>query len=95
VKTVKSLVTGRVDGYRQSEVGVITPWREQVWRIRLKLREAGYHDINVGNVEVSIKITVGISEAKLMDRNLAGVSRGRVSLCDSVLRSIPLAFHSR
>jgi superfamily I DNA and/or RNA helicase len=41
VRTVKSLATGRADGYRQSEIGVITPWREQVWRIRLKLREAG------------------------------------------------------
>ena len=58
VRTVKSLATGRADGYRQSEIGVITPWREQVWRIRLKLREAGYHDINVGNVEVSNRPTL-------------------------------------
>ena len=53
VRTVKSLVTGLKARYTQREIGIITPWREQVWRIRLKLREAGYHDVNVGNVEVS------------------------------------------
>lgn len=55
LRTVRSLVNG-TNGYQQREIGVVTPWREQVWRIRLKLREAGYHDVNVGNVEVSFRL---------------------------------------
>lgn len=34
-----------------SEVSVISPFREQVWRIRLALRAVGLHDVDVGNVE--------------------------------------------
>lgn len=53
VATVQSLVSDPNDKYTQKEIGVITPWREQVWRIRMKLREAGLGEVNVGNVEVS------------------------------------------
>ncbi|KAM0788175.1 hypothetical protein ACM66B_001336 [Microbotryomycetes sp. NB124-2] len=36
---------------KASEVSVISPFREQVWRIRLALRSIGLHDVDVGNVE--------------------------------------------
>ncbi|KAK4050123.1 hypothetical protein OIV83_003694 [Microbotryomycetes sp. JL201] len=36
---------------KASEVSVISPFREQVWRIRLALRSMGLHDVDVGNVE--------------------------------------------
>lgn len=34
------------------EIAVLTPYREQVWRIRLKLRKVGLGAISVGNIEV-------------------------------------------
>lgn len=37
---------------KQNEVAVITPWKEQVWRIRKALRDWGFHGIDVGHVEV-------------------------------------------
>ncbi|UZJ57442.1 hypothetical protein CBS101457_006762 [Exobasidium rhododendri] len=37
---------------RAKDIAVITPYREQVWRIRLQLRKAGLAAISVGNVEV-------------------------------------------
>ncbi|GAA6010473.1 hypothetical protein JCM11491_006955 [Sporobolomyces phaffii] len=39
---------GRVRG---KEISVISPFREQVWRIRLALRRASLGDVDVGNVE--------------------------------------------
>ncbi|SGY48952.1 BQ5605_C001g00719 [Microbotryum silenes-dioicae] len=33
------------------EISVISPYREQVWKIRLALRSLGLHDVDVGNVE--------------------------------------------
>jgi superfamily I DNA and/or RNA helicase len=38
---------------KQKEIAVITPWREQVWKMRAALRTAGYGGVDVGNVEVS------------------------------------------
>jgi len=38
---------------QQKEIAVITPWREQVWKIRTALRKAGFKGVDVGNVEVS------------------------------------------
>lgn len=38
---------------KQKEIAVITPWREQVWRMRAKLRASGFGGVDVGNVEVS------------------------------------------
>ncbi|KAK1921912.1 P-loop containing nucleoside triphosphate hydrolase protein [Papiliotrema laurentii] len=35
----------------QKEIAVITPWREQVWKMRAALRTAGYGGVDVGNVE--------------------------------------------
>lgn len=37
---------------RASEIGVMAPWREQVWKLREKLREAKLSAIDVGSVEV-------------------------------------------
>lgn len=37
---------------RAEDIGVITPWREQVWRLRKVLRENGHSGVNVGNIEV-------------------------------------------
>jgi superfamily I DNA and/or RNA helicase len=34
-----------------SQISVISPFREQVWRIRLALRKVGLGDVDVGNVE--------------------------------------------
>ena len=36
---------------RQQDIAVITPWREQVWRTRARLRKTGLAGIDVGNVE--------------------------------------------
>lgn len=33
------------------EISVISPFREQVWRIRLALRAVGLGEVDVGNVE--------------------------------------------
>ncbi|GAA5938319.1 uncharacterized protein JCM15063_000700 [Sporobolomyces koalae] len=38
-------------GLRAREVSVISPFREQVWRVRLALRKVGLGDVDVGNVE--------------------------------------------
>nr|XP_019000047.1 uncharacterized protein I203_07582 [Kwoniella mangroviensis CBS 8507]OCF63508.1 hypothetical protein I203_07582 [Kwoniella mangroviensis CBS 8507] len=47
---VQSLIE-TVVGLKQKEIAVITPWREQVWRIRSKLRSNNLHAVDVGNVE--------------------------------------------
>lgn len=41
---------------RASEIGVMAPWREQVWKLRVKLREAGLSSVDVGSVEVSFLV---------------------------------------
>lgn len=40
VDIVQSL-TSELPDMRQKEIAVITPWREQVWKLRAKLRESG------------------------------------------------------
>ncbi|WVQ66614.1 uncharacterized protein L199_004798 [Kwoniella botswanensis] len=47
---VQSLMN-TVVGLNQKEIAVITPWREQVWRSRSKLRSNNLHAVDVGNVE--------------------------------------------
>ncbi|KAJ9097364.1 hypothetical protein QFC19_006832 [Naganishia cerealis] len=39
------------DWVEESEIAVITPWREQVLMMRRELRDAGLWDVNIGNVE--------------------------------------------
>lgn len=57
VGLVENLVTGRSKvnaqhgDLRAKEISVISPFREQVWRIRLALRAVGLSDVDVGNVE--------------------------------------------
>lgn len=55
VALVLELVTGKGGkggqahgNVRASEISVISPYREQVWRIRLKLRELRLNDVDVG-----------------------------------------------
>lgn len=52
VDLVKSLIQdGRQKSFgavQPGEISIISPMREQVWRIRLALRQLGYGDVNVG-----------------------------------------------
>ncbi|KAH9818269.1 P-loop containing nucleoside triphosphate hydrolase protein [Melampsora americana] len=41
----------RLMGLKASQVSIITPFREQVWVIRLALRKIGLSDVDVGTVE--------------------------------------------
>lgn len=86
LSTVQKLLLSD-ENYKQSEIGIITPWREQVWRIRLMLREAGLHDINIGNVEVnrgpSPSLTHVDDEFLCVD-----LPRSRVPLHNSLLRPL-------
>jgi superfamily I DNA and/or RNA helicase len=50
VATIVSLQSERPD-IQAKEIAVITPWREQVWRIRARLRGLGLHGVDVGHVE--------------------------------------------
>jgi superfamily I DNA and/or RNA helicase len=50
VAVIQSLSVERPD-ILQKEIAVMTPWREQVWRIRARLRTLGFHGVDVGHVE--------------------------------------------
>lgn len=50
VEVVQSLAVERPD-IQQNEIAVMTPWKEQVWRIRERLRGLGFHGIDVGHIE--------------------------------------------
>ncbi|KAK4687921.1 hypothetical protein P7C73_g2188, partial [Tremellales sp. Uapishka_1] len=47
---IKSLLSERPDVLPE-QIAVITPWREQVWRMRARLRSVGLGSVDVGNVE--------------------------------------------
>lgn len=54
MSTVKSLLA---DGLSEpvlkvEEIGVMAPWREQVWKLRERLRADGLSGVDVGTVEV-------------------------------------------
>ncbi|KAL1712139.1 P-loop containing nucleoside triphosphate hydrolase protein [Schizophyllum commune] len=54
VDTVKSLMADSarsVPPLQQREIGVMAPWREQVWKIRERLRKETLHAVDVGTVE--------------------------------------------
>ena len=61
VDTILSLQIDRPD-IQAKEIAVITPWREQVWRIRARLRSIGLHGVDVGHVEsyqgAEFKVTI-------------------------------------
>ncbi|WWC89628.1 uncharacterized protein L201_004553 [Kwoniella dendrophila CBS 6074] len=50
IRIISSLLESDL-GVEQKEIAVITPWREQVWKMRARLRSSGYHEVDVGNVE--------------------------------------------
>lgn len=41
------------------EIGVMAPWREQVWKLREQLRKESLNAVDVGTVEVSASTDVG------------------------------------
>ncbi|KAI5828471.1 hypothetical protein K523DRAFT_54006 [Schizophyllum commune Tattone D] len=54
VDTVKSLMADSVRSVpplQQREIGVMAPWREQVWKLRERLRKENLHAVDVGTVE--------------------------------------------
>ena len=58
VELVRSLLS-ECPNIRQDQVAVITPWREQVWRTRARLRAIDLGGVDVGNVEVSSPFSGG------------------------------------
>lgn len=54
MSTVKSLMESAQScnpPLRASEIGVMAPWREQVWKLRERLREEKLSSVDVGSVE--------------------------------------------
>lgn len=54
VDTVKSLMADSVRStppLQQKDIGVMAPWREQVWKLRERLRKENLHAVDVGTVE--------------------------------------------
>lgn len=49
------------------EIGVMAPWREQVWKLRERLRKEGLNAVDVGTVEVSAGLA---PSTMLLDINL-------------------------
>lgn len=62
VRECRDIVLSLFAEYRQSEIGVVTPWREQVLHLRKEFRESGLWDVNIGNVEVSPKVAVTLPD---------------------------------
>jgi len=58
-QTVKTIVSLLSEGnfclppLRPGEIGVMAPWREQVWKLRERLRKEKLSAVDVGTVEVS------------------------------------------
>ena len=44
-------IKAEIPTIHDNEIAVITPWKEQVWRIRTQLRGLGLHGVDVGHVE--------------------------------------------
>lgn len=56
VDIVKSLMRDAdlcVPPLKASEISIMAPWREQVWKLRERLREENLSAVDVGSVEVS------------------------------------------
>lgn len=58
-----------------AEIGVMAPWREQVWSLRSRLRKENLGAVDVGTVEVSLLI----GSAKSSHETSLGLSRKRES----------------
>jgi superfamily I DNA and/or RNA helicase len=55
VETIASLLsetTSSSPPLRAAEIGVMAPWREQVWKLRERLRKESLYAVDVGTVEV-------------------------------------------
>lgn len=55
VETIKSLLSEKhlcSPPLRPADIGVMTPWREQVWKLRERLRKESLRAVDVGNIEV-------------------------------------------
>lgn len=53
---------------QQKDIAILTPWREQVWRMRTRLRKLGLGGVDVGNIEVSyccIKLNLDLSRKRI------------------------------
>ena len=58
VNVIKSLLTDSEKckpRLHPKEIGVMAPWREQVWKLREQLRKESLNAVDVGTVEVSAK----------------------------------------
>jgi len=88
VETILSLQRDRPD-IQAKEIAVITPWREQVWRIRAKLRSIGLHGVDVGHVEsyqgAEFKVTI-LSCVRSRHRFIAADRNAGVGFYDSPKR---------
>jgi hypothetical protein len=73
----------------QKHIAVITPWREQVWKLRAKLRESGFGEVDTGNVEVGSRVIA------LQRAHHADVSRWRVPRDHHQLRTVAEALPRR
>lgn len=79
VDIVQSL-TSELPDMRQKEIAVITPWREQVWKLRAKLRESGFGGVDTGNVEVCCRLCP-LSDAHGTDVSRRRIPRDHHQLC--------------
>jgi superfamily I DNA and/or RNA helicase len=60
-ETISSLIVERnksLPPLRPVDIGVMAPWRGQVWKIRERLRALGLSAVDVGTVEVCVALTV-------------------------------------
>jgi hypothetical protein len=60
-ETISSLIVERNKSsppLRPVDIGVMAPWRGQVWKIRERLRALGLSAVDVGTVEVCVHLTV-------------------------------------
>jgi superfamily I DNA and/or RNA helicase len=88
VDTILSLQYDRPD-IQAKEIAVITPWREQVWRVRARLRSLGLHGVDVGHVEsyqgAEFKVTI-LSCVRSRTRFIAQDRHAGVGFYDSPKR---------
>ena len=82
-----------VQGLKQSQIAVITPWREQVWRVREALRKAKLGGVDVGNVETyqgrEFRITI-ISTVRSSKRFVETDHKANMGFIFERKRSAPL-----
>ena len=68
----------------QADIGVMAPWREQVWRLRLRLRKENLNAVDVGTIEVSLPSWVNY----FFDRGCTGLPRKGESRYYHFLRQV-------